>query len=189
MKSILKIILCLSISGFISAQEYHVKKSEDNLVKFISDAPIEDFEGITDNIDGYLYLQNADFSGVSELYFEVDLRTLDTGIGLRNRHMRDNYLETDDFPMAAYSGKIANAKQISKNRWQVDVSGKMKIHGVERAQKISGEISFSKKGVKIESKFNVKLSDHKIDIPSLMFYKIDEEMHLEVNFKLDLKKE
>ena len=28
----------------------------------------------------------------------VDLRTLDTGIGLRNRHLRENYLEVDKAP-------------------------------------------------------------------------------------------
>ena len=28
----------------------------------------------------------------------MDLRTLDTGIGLRNRHLRENYLEVDKAP-------------------------------------------------------------------------------------------
>ena len=30
--------------------------------------------------------------------FSVDLRTLDTGIGLRNAHLRDNYLEVSRGP-------------------------------------------------------------------------------------------
>ena len=52
-----KIILLLSISITIFAKEYHVKKSDKNIVKFISNAPIEDFEGVTDNIDGYLFYE------------------------------------------------------------------------------------------------------------------------------------
>ncbi|MBK9304990.1 MAG: YceI family protein [bacterium] len=35
---------------------------------------------------------------------DVDLAALDTGIGLRNRHMRENHLETDRFPQAVFRG-------------------------------------------------------------------------------------
>lgn len=91
-----------------SVTELQVDHTKKNLVRFISDAPIENFEGITNNIDGYIYFEQEDFTNNSELYFEVDLRTIDTGIGLRNRHMRDNYLETDQYPFTFFSGKIGN---------------------------------------------------------------------------------
>ena len=43
------------IAGFLVAGEYHVDKERENQVKFISDAPLEDFEGVTDKIDGYIF--------------------------------------------------------------------------------------------------------------------------------------
>ncbi|MFZ1290331.1 MAG: YceI family protein [Melioribacteraceae bacterium] len=187
----IKIILYLFIS-FVSiinlvASEFHVKKTEKNSVKFISDAPIENFEGVTNNIDGYLYYE-IELTNNSQLHFEVDLRTLDTGIGLRNRHMRENYLETDEYPMAAFSGKIVKAEKLSENKYKVNVSGEMNIHGVNKKQNIDGTVEFIDDEIKITTNFIVKLTDHKIDVPSLMFMKIDENMDLQLSFNLEKAK-
>ena len=90
------LILAICFFTYYSSfsKEYNVDKSAKNIVKFISDAPMEDFEGITDKIDGYLI--NDDISNLknSEFYFEVDLNSVKTGIALRDRHMREDYLNT-----------------------------------------------------------------------------------------------
>lgn len=183
-----KIFLILFGLMFLSAanyaDEYHVKKSDKNEIKFISDAPIEDFEGVTSNIDGYLYFVD-NLVDSSQLYFEVDLRTIDTGIGLRNRHMRENYLETDKYPLAAYTGKITDAERVEGNLYKVKVEGEMDIHGVKRKQNVEGTVDMSNNEIKISTNFIVKLTDHKIDIPKLMFFKIDENMDLHLNFYLE----
>ncbi len=176
-------VILLSFSVFTIGSEFNVKKSEKNQVKFISDAPIEDFEGVTNNIDGYLFYEN-EITNKSQLYFEVDLRTLDTGIGLRNRHMRENYLETDKFPIAAYTGMIYSAERIGENKFNVIVKGEMNIHGITRNQEVKGVVEITAKGVRITANFIVKLTDHKIDVPSLMFMKIDENMDLQLDFYL-----
>ncbi|MBK8943899.1 MAG: YceI family protein [Ignavibacteriae bacterium] len=189
MKSKIILYLFISFASILNliASEFHVKKSEKNSVKFISDAPIEDFEGVTNNIDGYLYYED-DLEKNSQLHFEVDLRTLDTGIGLRNRHMRENYLETEKYPMAAYSGKIIKSEKISDKKYKVFVNGEMNIHGLTKKQNVEGILEFIGEEVKISSNFIVKLSDHKIEVPSLMFMKIDENMDLHLNFILEKAK-
>jgi polyisoprenoid-binding protein YceI len=179
---ILAVLLTSSIQ--IVSAEYNVKKSDKNIVKFLSDAPIENFEGITNNIDGFLYFEN-DLTNNSQLHFEVDLRTIDTGIGLRNRHMRENYLETDKYPMAVYEGKIVNAEKVGENKYKVKVSGNMNIHGVSIPQDIEGTIELVGDEIYINSDFIVKLTDHKIDVPSLMFMKINENMQMHLDFTLE----
>lgn len=178
------LIFSLFVCYTLYAQEYQVEQSSENLVKFISDAPIEDFEGITNEIDGYLYTEKPDFSGETELYFEVDLLSLDTGIGLRNRHMRENYFETDKYPKASFGGYIKSVEKIGDDKYNVVVSGKLKIHGVEKDREITGVIQKDKKSLFVHTDFIVLLSDHKIDIPGVMFYKIDEDMQLVLDFKL-----
>lgn len=168
----------------VYSTEYNVDKTKKNSVKFISDAPIEDFEGVTDNIDGYLIYDGEDIAANSSLYFETDLRTIDTGIGLRNRHMRENYLETDKYPMAQYKGKITKAEKKPNGEYEVEADGDMSIHGVTRNLKVKGVIIDQGDGLKIRTNFIVKLSDHKIDIPQVMFMKINEEMKLELIFHL-----
>ena len=164
--------------------EYHVDRSAKNVVKFISDAPVEDFEGVTNKIDGYLVHQGDDLTAGSDLYFEVDLRTLDTGIGLRNRHMREDYLHTDKFPHAKFSGRIVEATP-SGGKTDVKVRGTMDIHGVKRPMEVKGSISGGGERLRVRATFDVKLTDHKIEVPQFMFLKIDENMELVVDFTLN----
>ena len=177
----------LVISFFVFTQvsnstEYQVDKSKRNLVKFISEAPIENFEGVTDNIDGYIYWEGENFTDKSDIYLEVDLRTIDTGIGLRNRHMRDNYLHTDKYPTAQFKGKIISADKLSDYQYNLSVEGEMKIHGVSKPLKLNGLMNKTTDGYFIKTNFEVKLSDYNIEIPKLMFMKINEVIKLELNF-------
>ena len=178
------IIFALLITS-LTAGEYQVDKSAENMVKFISDAPIEDFEGITSSIDGYLYWEGEDLLNKSELYFEVDLNTVDTGIGLRNRHMRENYLHTDKFPKTHFTAKLVKVEKVSENEYNVEAEGRFFVHGVEKAKKITAKLmKIDEEKYKISASFIVALSDYNIEVPSIMFYKIDENMDLQVDFHL-----
>jgi polyisoprenoid-binding protein YceI len=176
------LLLLLFLHTFALATEYQVDKSKDNLVKFTSHTQIQDFDGTTKNIDGYLYNDGNDLASKSDLYFEVDLRTLDTGIGLRNRDMREDYLETDKYPMAHFKGKVVNVSKISDNEYKVSADGNMFIHGVTKPLKVNGTMKPSGNGYIINTKFDVKLSDYNIKIPKLMFLKLSEVINLALNF-------
>jgi polyisoprenoid-binding protein YceI len=160
-----------------------VDKSKKNVVKFISDAPVEDFEGVTNSIDGYIFNKEDKLDG-SKLYFEVDLNTLDTDIGLRNRHMRENYLETDKYPLASYTGNIVKMAKLEDDHYKATAKGKFKVHGVERDMTIEADIYVYDDVLHVKSQFEVALTDHKIDVPSIMFVKIDENMDVRVDFFL-----
>lgn len=164
--------------------EWQVKASHKNMVKFISDAPVEDFEGVTDQIDGYLYWEGKDMLTKSELYFEVDLNSLDTGIGLRNRHMRENYLETDQYPTTHFKGSLVKFEETSPGIFKVLAQGKMFIHGKERLKSVEAIIEQKEQLLHITANFEVKLTDYGITVPSIMFYKIDETMDLKLDFML-----
>ena len=173
--------------GIAQVNEFHVDLTRSNHVTFKSDAPIEDFEGVTDRIDGYVYWEGAplsardDFTN-SELYLEVELNGLDTGVGLRNRHMRRNYLETDKHPYATYTATIASAEQSSDGGYRVHTRGTFAVHGVERPMDIPCDLSADENGYRVECVFQVLLGDHNIKIPSLMFMKLSETIQLELDF-------
>lgn len=183
MRFLFTYLLLLAAVPMTAQVEYHVDRKADNMVKFISDAPVEDFEGVTKHIDGYLMHQSDGLTDGSKLYFEVDLRTMDTGIGLRNRHMREDYLHTDKYPFAKFTGRIVSANPAG-GKTKVTVRGHMDIHGVKKSMKIHGTVSERSSSVRIATTFDVKLTDHKIEVPSFMFLKIDETMKLVLNFNL-----
>ncbi|UCF65294.1 MAG: YceI family protein [bacterium] len=183
MKFYKSVIFLLTVSSLILAGEYQVDQDRvENLVKFISDAPMEDFAGVTRKIDGYIFWEGDDLLNKSEMYFEVDLNSLDTGIGLRNRHMRENYLETDKYPFTHFTGKLVNAEVAKEGEYKVTAEGTMFIHGVEKPLTVEGTLLSADSGFRIQTTFIAALSDYNIKIPQLMFFKIDENMTLELDF-------
>lgn len=179
----------LALPSAACGQEFLVALEKENRVRFVSDAPLEDFAGITGRIDGFLYLAGEGLGGStdlseSEFYFEVDLASLDTGIGLRNRHMRDNYLETDRFPMASFEGQVSQLQSDESGGYRASAHGMLSIHGVERERDVDCLATRVGIDLRIRCAFTVALSDHDIPIPKLMFMKIDEVMELDLDFFL-----
>jgi len=184
----LALSVCLA-TGPVASQEYQVDLDKGNRVRFTSDAPLEDFEGVTERIDGFLSFSDEGLGvgtdlSASEFYFEVDLASLDTGIGLRNRHMRNNYLETDDFPYASFSGRVARLVADSTGAYLALTRGVFSVHGVERERDIDCRAETVGQDLRVSCAFQVVLSDHNIPIPKLMFMKIDEVMELDLDMFL-----
>lgn len=176
------------VAGPVAAQEYHVDTEADNRVVFISRAAIEEFEGVTDRIDGYVLLDGegvrpgTDFGG-ARLYFEVDLASLDTGIGLRNRHMRENYLEVEQYPWATFEGTIEEIAREGPG-FRVTSAGTFAVHGVERARTLECGVRSDGDGWRVDCAFEVNLTDHDIEIPRIMFLKLAEDIRLQLDFRL-----
>lgn len=182
----LAVLLWAAVPFGIAAQEYHVDLDADNVVRFISEATIEDFEGVTERIDGFIVLGDGGLvpgaTAGSEFYLEVDLGSLDTGIGLRNRHMRDNYLETDRFPYATFSGSFEEVGEGDDGWVRVTGGGDMGIHGISRPMEIVCDVAPSGRGFRTRCLFEVLLSDFDIEIPKVMFMKLANEIRLELDF-------
>lgn len=166
-----------------------MNRDHDNLVRFISQAPIEDFDGVTDRIDGYVLLDGLRFESSAggpetEFYLEVELASLDTGIGLRNRHMRENYLEVEEYPYATFSGSIERLSPQADGTVRVVAAGTLAIHGREQERTVPCSAEPLGNGYRIRCRFQVLLSDFEIEIPQVMFLKLANEIDLELDFAL-----
>ena len=190
-----KIILYLlfMVPSLVFSEEWHVKKSDDNLVKFTSSTSLLDFDGITNNIDGYIYWEGEDVLGENnEIYFEVDLNSVETGIGKRDRDMREDVLETDKWPKTYFKGTITETNTNNKipNKYNVVTTGKMFLHGKEKDLVINALIQIDENLMGITCDFSIFLDDYDIEAPSLLaFIKVAEEIKLHLNFQLEKIKE
>lgn len=184
--SVIPVLLGLAAPPVVGAQEYHVDLEADNVVRFISEATIEDFEGVTAAIDGFIVLGSGGLvegaTEGSDFYLEVDLGSLDTGIGLRNRHMRDNYLEVDRFPYATFAGGFGDVSPGDDGWMRVVGQGDLGIHGMSRSMEIPCDVAPSGGGFRARCAFEVLLSDFGIEIPKVMFMKLANEIRLELDF-------
>lgn len=180
--------LALAFPSRLPGGELHVDKAAANRVAFTARFMGETFQGTTGKIDGYVAWNGADpdSGGVegSDLYFEVDLNSLDTGIGMRNNHMRENYLITDTYPYAAYKGKIVKAARPGGSEMLVDVDGVMTIHGTGKPLRVTGRVRVDGDRYRLTCSFPLDIRDFGIEVPSLMGMKVGPVVQLDMDVML-----
>lgn len=169
-----------------------------NAVKFTSDAPLELIQGHGDNISGNITLaDDFDFSKDFKAEFAVDLASIDTGIALRNEHMRDNFLETKKFPNAQFKvTKITGdaSRFLKMSPTDVVAEGTVTIHGISQVRKIPVTVTLkrrkdTKSEIVFSGKFPVKLTDFRIKRPEIVFKKLADTVFVDIstNAVLDTK--
>jgi polyisoprenoid-binding protein YceI len=170
------------------AESFQITPGEPNLVRFESKAPLETFDGKTRQVRGHVKLDPADLSEWIEVNVEVDLASFDTGIAIRNRHMRENHLETDKYPSAVFKGgKVHDASQTQIRAGETvrfEIEGVLSLHGVEKPLRAPIEMTLEtvdgRTQIRVAASFRLKLSDHDIKRPKFLIMKLDEVQRLSV---------
>src|SRR5690606_23312653 len=103
-RRVLAIALCIGLAGVASAARYEIVPGDPNEVTFVSKAPLETFDGSTKQIRGRIEIDPQALGDSITVEVSVDLASLDTGIELRNQHMRENHLHTEKHPEAVFRG-------------------------------------------------------------------------------------
>ena len=105
---------------------------------------------------------------------------------LMQEHFNENYIESDKYPKATFTGKIDNfSKTDLSSEKTVWVKGTFKIHGNTQTKTTKIKLLKQNNNYVIKSTFILELKDYKIKIPSIMFYKIAEKVN--VNLTAELK--
>ncbi|AMS28148.1 hypothetical protein AEM51_09180 [Bacteroidetes bacterium UKL13-3] len=179
-----KSILTIASIAFmtIGAKAQLFSTSTGNIY-FFSKTPVENIEAKS--------LQTLSVLNVAtkELVFRVTNTTFKFPNKLMEEHFNEKYIESEKYPNSTFKGKINEDIDLTKDGdYQVTVSGKLNIHGVEQDRTIPGTISVKDGAITLLSEFKVKEVDHKIQIPKLVLAKIAEEIDVKVDAKLLPKK-
>lgn len=160
----------------LQAQTY---MADDGYVEFVSSAPLHEFKGVSEHLNGLINLETM------MVDFYVDLNTLDTGIKRRDRDMRNSYLETDKFPFAEFTGELRSDFDPTLSQAQeARVSGTFKIHGVEREVEVEGTLTPNGDSLLLEASWVILLEDYNIDRPGVLFYQLAEEQTVNISLEL-----
>lgn len=170
-------------------------------VSFTSDAPVELINGHTNKISGDVEVDDsfkADKQHPFKVKIDVDLASIDTGISLRNQHMRENFLETGQYPKATFEAtslKFSNKPNLTKpDTVTITATGNFTVHGVTVRKTIPLQVSYypasselAKKRtasgnlIRIRGKFPVTLAQHKINRPEAVFVKLAETVFVTID--------
>ena len=179
MKQILNSLFILFVFSFgLHAQIY---KTESGKAVFLSKVPLHDFEGSSDQLVGLINLEDKTVD------FYLDLETLDTGNGKRDKDMRLT-LETKKFPFGEFFGKLVSDFDPTSSEIQAaKVEGVFKIHGKEKEVEIDGTLQMTAEGILLKAGWILNLEDYAIKPPRLLIIKVDEEQEININALLTPK--
>ena len=125
---------------------------------------------------GTLKLEGNALSGK----LDFDLDSLDTGLKLRNEHMKKKYLETDKFKQASltlYPLKLPDSFKVSDAKQEnIPFQGTLLLHGVLKTMNGLALIEKSSGKLSIRSTFGLKLTDYSIAIPSFAGVTVAEDV-------------
>ena len=148
-------------------------------VRFNASTPLEDIEAENIEVNAILRPEDRAFGVVmliSEFVFPRKLM---------QEHFNENYLESERFPKATFTGTLEGAAfpgPGSESEYQV--TGVITIHGVSQQLIVRARILGEEGGYRLRSSFKIRPEDHDIKIPKLLFSKIAEEVWVEVDLLL-----
>ncbi len=157
--------------------------TESGVISFTSNAELELIKANSDKVRGLINTTNNQFA------FTLDVKTF-KGFNneLQREHFLDKYLEVHKFPTADFTGKIIEQIDFSTDGlYEVRAKGELNIHGQKQTRIIKGNIIIKNGVVKLDCNFTIPLSDHNIDIPSIVNRKI--AMIIDINFKATMVKQ
>ena len=176
-------------AGSASAARYRIAPGGKNRVTFVSKATMETFDGHTDQVTGTVEFDPAALADSARVHVEVDLASLDTGIELRNRHMRQNHLETDTYPKAVFDGgrilEPSDGSMTAGAEVSFALAGSLTVHGVTRPAEVPVRVSRDtvdgKDVLHITTSFPLSLADYGIDRPRFLVLKLSDRQEIRLD--------
>lgn len=114
----------------------------------------------------------------------LDLNSFDTGMKMRNEHMKTKYLQTDRFPTAKLeidSATILSAPLIEGAKIDHgDFAGKLTMHGVTRDVHGTFTADYAAAKLSIDANFEVAINDFGITKPSYMGVSVDDKIPVHI---------
>ena len=177
MKKVLLYILFFTVTVSVAQSKYRTSVGE---IRFNASTPLEDIAAVNEKVNAIIETESGKFAAVM-LIKDFNFRRK-----LMQEHFNENYMESDKYPKAYFSGTIKDLEFSKLNNQAVDksISGKLTIHGVTRELYANVRISNNADKIQLISTFIIRPEDHDIEVPKSVFKKIAQEVQVDVEFDL-----
>jgi hypothetical protein len=175
MKQYLLIFLVAAIIRPVTghAQLYSTRTG---FIGFYSKTALEDIKAENNQVYGIID------AGKKNLAFQLLLKGFVFTKELMQEHFNENYVESDKYPKASFSGSYTGDVPADKDGvYKVMVKGNLTLHNVTKAIEVPGTIEVKNGHLLGRSEFKLRPEDFNITIPSIVRDKIDKEMTVKVN--------
>jgi polyisoprenoid-binding protein YceI len=173
--------VCLILFGPVSAYS-QLYSTRTGFIGFYSKTALEDIKG--ENNQVYAVID----AGKKNLAFAALLKGFVFPKELMQEHFNENYVESDKYPKASFSGVYTGDVALDKDGvYKVIVKGNLTLHNTTKAIEAPGTLEVKAGHLLGISEFKVKPEDFNISIPSVVRDKIDKEITVKVNIDCSTK--
>lgn len=176
MSKLLFFATLLSLAAGLPLRGQAVYRAGQGTVYFKSDAPLELIEAASKSMRGVIDPVKRSFA------FSVPTSSFQGfNSPLQREHFNENYMETDKYPEATFTGKIIEDVNLAvPGVYTIRAKGKLNIHGVEQERIIKSTVESKGGALLVRAAFTVLLAEHNISIPRIVYQKIAEEIQVTV---------
>ena len=152
-------------------------------ISFFSASIMEDIEARNDKVAAVFDLATG------QIAFSVPIHEFQFKRTLMQEHFNENYMESDKFPKATFTGQVVNAGQVLKQlptaTQTVEAEGNLTVHGVTHKTVVSGTLQLRDGQLVVFAYFNIAPADYAIDIPLLVREHIAKSVSVRINLTCD----
>jgi polyisoprenoid-binding protein YceI len=182
--SILLGILLAAATLHAESRTYAITKGGNNVAQFHAEDTYDSFDGKTSDVNGTIVADPANPSA-STVLININVDALDTGVGLRNKEMRERYLETTKFGTATFkSVSVTGPASIAANvPTDINVTGDLTLHGMTKRMTIPVRVVLIPDGrIHATTNFKIHMPDFGITVPHNVLVTVNDEVpvHLDV---------
>jgi len=171
------------LAGPLSARAQGKYMTKVGLISFFSASIMEDIEARNNKVAAVVDL------GTGQMAFAVPIREFQFKRTLMQEHFNENYMESEKYPKATFTGQVVNAAQVMKlvasSSQNVEVEGQMTMHGVSHKVAVSGTMQLRDGQLVMFAYFNIAPADYAVDIPLLVREHIAKSVSVRVSLTCD----
>jgi hypothetical protein len=165
-----------------SAAYCQLYSTRAGFVGFYSKTALEDIRG--ENNQVYAIVD----AGKKNLAFAALLKGFIFPKELMQEHFNENYVESDKYPKATFSGAYTGEVTLDKDGlYKVTVKGNLTLHNVTKPIETSATLEVKTGHLIGVADFKVKPEDFNISIPAVVRDKVDKEIEVKVNIDCSSK--
>ncbi len=186
-KAVLSAVTIFSVSSHAlgAIAEYAAGPTSEATFEAVGRPSMLKIKGHGAKVEGSVQVDGANAKGK----FNLDLNQFTTGIGLRDSHMKERYLETPKYPKSVFEieqvelpSDWAPGKSVESAKFK----GKLTIKDVTKP--VEGTVKIAGEQLATEANFNISLKDYPIGVPSYMGVSVADNVNVRVAIPAFTKK-
>ena len=165
-----KIVLVTTLIATCTVCSAQLLMSRNGTISFHSHTFLENIDAVNEHVMSVIDCSNKN------LAFSCLMKQFLFHKKLMQEHLNENYVESDKYPKATFSGSYTEEVPFDKDgTYNITVKGKLTIHGVTKVIEQPATLTIKGGIITGITSFKVNPTDYNIEIPFIVRNKIEKE--------------